>query len=129
MPDDTQLVSSVLIPVSALLAYLAGWLWYAPAIFGRRWAAGIGLEINTAQKPPFAAMVMQLLATLAFAYLVALTRVHHAYAILGCAVLSFIFMQCASGLFSQKSRAAILIEVGYSLLMLLILWLIQEGFA
>jgi hypothetical protein len=128
MPDK-QLVPPVLVAVSALCAYLAGWLWYAPAVFGRRWAAGVGLEINTTHKLPLAAMAMQLLATLAFAYLVALTRLHHAYAILGCALLSFIFMQCASGLFSQKNRAAILIEVGYSLLMLLILWLIQVGFA
>ena len=42
--------------VGAVAAFLAGWLWYSPRLFGVKWAEGSRVELGSANEmPAFAA--------------------------------------------------------------------------
>ncbi|MCP5326010.1 MAG: DUF1761 domain-containing protein [Oceanospirillaceae bacterium] len=102
---------------SALLAYLAGWLWYAPHFAGAHRRTAAQLADFPAPKLPVLSALVHGIALLCLAYLIALIVQRDAYGLLVMVLVGFIFVQCASGLFNQKSRRAIAAEVGYSLLM------------
>ena len=55
MVDLTQNVNWMPVIVGALLAFFAGWAWYSPKLFGKRWAQGLAIDLAGA--PPVAAMM------------------------------------------------------------------------
>lgn len=121
MPAHPESLSFAIICSSALVAYLAGWLWYSPRIWGPVLANG-----DTAQrKIPWLSMGVQGLAILSLAGLIALIVQRQSYATLLIVLAGFMFVQCISGVFNQKNRQAIVMEAGYSLLMFLLMLGVQ----
>jgi heme/copper-type cytochrome/quinol oxidase subunit 1 len=57
MVELTQNVNWMAVIVGALLAFFAGWAWYSPKLFGKRWAQGLAIDLAGA--PPVAAMMLQ----------------------------------------------------------------------
>lgn len=117
MSDVPESLHLYTITGSALLAYIAGWLWYAPHFAGAHSRSAAQMADLPAAKFPLLSMLVHGIALLCLAYLIALIVQRDAYALLFMVLVGFIFVQCASGLFNQKSRRAMAAEVGYSLLM------------
>jgi len=46
-------VNWIAVLVGAVAAYLLGWLWYSPKLFGTKWMAGVGItpDDNTPMMP------------------------------------------------------------------------------
>jgi hypothetical protein len=97
--------------VGALVAFLAGWLWYSPMLFGKGWAKDLGVELGTAAQMPVPAMVSQaaglLLLSLLADRLQAVPFVF-ALAIVGVMVLNF-----SGYLFGKRGMHANWTDVGY----------------
>jgi hypothetical protein len=43
MAEITENVNWIAVTVGAVLAFLLGWLWYSPKLFGTKWAEGAGV--------------------------------------------------------------------------------------
>jgi len=96
-------------------AFLLGWAWYAPALFGRRWAAGSGVSTDGGGFPAFA-MVTQLAGLFVLALVVGITATTDALVTAILAILGAALMVIANGAFCRKSSAALAIDAGYVLL-------------
>ena len=99
--------------VGTVVAFLVGWLWYSPKLFGKGWADGSGVELGSAESMPVMAMISQIVALLLLALVVGITATTDALitaviAILACA--AFVF---SSGAFARKSGYALRVDLGY----------------
>ena len=56
MTELTIGVNWLAVMAGAVIAYLVGWAWYSPRLFGERWARAANVEYSTT--PPVAAMAM-----------------------------------------------------------------------
>ena len=46
MGEITMGVSWLGVIAGAIVAFLAGWLWFSPMLFGKTWAAGHGVDLR-----------------------------------------------------------------------------------
>ena len=110
------------VAVGAVIAYLLGWLWYSPKMFGTKWAEGVGVSCDDpSAPPPVAPMVTQAIGTFLLAWVVGVTATHNALATIILIVVTYLFLLIAAGLFAQKSCYAIGVEVGYVISMVAIM--------
>ena len=104
-------VSWLGVVVGAVMAFLAGWLWYSPILFGKGWAKDLGLELGSASDMPVMAMVLQglgrLLLSLVFDRLAAQTL------IFALAVIAVIVFNFSNFMFSKRGITADLADSGY----------------
>lgn len=108
--------------VGAIIAYLVGWLWYSPKMFGPKWMEGVGVSCDDpSAPPPVAPMVTQAIATFLLAWVVGVTATHNALTTTILIVVTYLFLLAAAGLFAQKSCYAIGVEVGYVIVMVVIM--------
>jgi Protein of unknown function (DUF1761) len=116
MDELTSGVSWPAIVAGTIAAFALGMAWFSPRMFGAGWAAG-SHGIRPPARPPFGAMVAQLLGTFLMAWIIGVTAVanHLLTAIL--VILAIALLQFASGLFGQKSRYAALVDGGYVIAM------------
>ncbi|KZM42417.1 twitching motility protein PilT [Marinomonas sp. SBI22] len=110
------------------LSFLLGWLWFSPKLFGKKWALGVGVEMNEDTKPAPLSMALQASGTFMLAWLVGITAVSNALLTILLIMFAFICLQAANGLFCQKSKYAILVEAGYIFTMTLIMIVCQGVF-
>lgn len=98
--------------LGAAAAYGLGMIWFGPLLFGKVWSTG-SHNLKPQARPPVLAMFVQLLAIFALAMVVGMTATTHdlATAIMG--ILSVALMVGGMDLFSQKSGAATVVDVGY----------------
>ncbi len=128
MDEITQNINWLAVIVGAIVSFLLGWLWYAPKVFGKKWAAGVGIEMGDKPKPPAMAMFTQAIGIFLLAWLVGLTATSSALLTILLIVITYIFLATSQGLFVQKSVAAIVIEQGYIVAMLIIMIITQGIF-
>ncbi|WP_438464625.1 DUF1761 domain-containing protein [Marinomonas sp. PE14-40] len=128
MGELTQGVNWLAVVIGFFLSFLLGWLWYSPKLFGKKWALGVGVEMNEDTKPAPLSMVLQASGTFMLAWLVGITAVSNALLTILLIMFAFICLQAASGLFCQKSKYAILVEAGYIFTMTLIMIVCQGVF-
>ncbi len=121
MTELTSDVNWLAVIVGAVVAYLLGWLWFSPKMFGKVWAAGVGLPPGPPEKFPATAMGFQALGTFLLAWVVGVTETSNALATIFLIVLMFIALQIAGGFFTQKSKAAIGVESGFVVAMFVIM--------
>jgi hypothetical protein len=114
MDEVTNNINWVAVLVGAVVAFLMGWLWYSPKLFGTKWAQGVGIELD-GSGPSAVAMVMQIAGTFLLAWVIGLTAASNALLTAILIVVMIVFVMVASGLFCQKSRYAITTEAGLSL--------------
>ncbi len=109
MNEITDNVNWLAVIVGAIVAFLLGWIWYSPKLFGTRWAEGVGINLDDSG-PSALAMVIQFVATFLLAWIIGVTAVANALLSAILIVLTIVFLMVASSLFSQKSRYAITTE-------------------
>ena len=110
------------VAVGAILAYLLGWLWYSPKMFGAKWMEGVGVSRDDpSAPPPTAAMVTQAIGTFLLAWVVGVTATHNALSTMILITVTYLFLLAAAGLFVQKSCYAIGVEVGFVIAMVVIM--------
>lgn len=108
--------------VGAVVAFLVGWAWYSPKLFGKKWAEGVGLSMDGPVKPPAMAMIFQALGTLGLAWVVAVTETTGALMTIILIVIAFVLLQIAGGLFTKKSGYAIGTDAGFLVAMAVIMF-------
>lgn len=118
-------VNWLAVMVGFVLSFLLGWLWYNPKLFGKKWAAGVGVEMNEDSTPGALSMVMQASGTFLLAWIVGITAASNALFTIIVIMLAFICLQTSSGLFCKKSGYAIMVEAGYIFTMTLIMIVCQ----
>jgi len=102
--------------VGTIVAFLVGWLWYSPKLFGKGWAEGSGVELGSAGGMPVVAMVSQLLALLALALVIGKTATtNDLYTAILAIVAAGLFVY-SNASFSGKSNYARNVDIFYVLL-------------
>lgn len=99
--------------VGAIGAFLAGWLWYSPLLFGKKWAADNGLELGTANDMPAVAMVSQFLGLLIVSWFVGVTAVSNLLFTAILALVGFAVLLFSTGSFAKKTLYVRLVDSGY----------------
>ena len=124
MEELTMSVNWIAVIVSAVIAFLLGWIWYSPKVFGAKWAKGVGISLDDAscsvadQIPP---MITQAIGTFLLAWVVGITAFHNALHTLILITLTIVALVVAGGLFAKKSANAITVEATYIIAMVIIM--------
>lgn len=100
------------VALGTVLAFGLGMLWFSPAMFGKKWAAG-SHDIQPPASPPIAAMTWMLVGTFLMALVVGMTETTNALFTAIAAILAVAVVVLAMDLFSQKTKAAAMIDAGY----------------
>jgi hypothetical protein len=108
-----------------VLAFLLGWLWYSPKMFGAKWAEGVGLSLQDCGEMPVAAMVGQLAGTFLLAWVVGIMTIAGTYMTLALIVATIVLLMASGGLFAKKSSYAIATETGFVVAMAVIMVVVQ----
>lgn len=128
MEELTQHVNWLAVFVGFVVSFVLGWLWYSPKLFGKKWAEGVGIDLDSASKMPAAAMITQALGTFLLAWIVGITASQEALLTVILIVVTFIVLQISGGLFTKKNLAAIQIDAGFVLAMAIIMIICQGLF-
>lgn len=123
--EITANVNWLAVIVGAVVAFLVGWLWYSPMLFGKKWAAGNGVEMGTASSMPVGAMVFQAVGLLLVSWFVGVTAVSSALLTFILAVIAFGVMNISTGLFAKKPTEVVLIDFGYLIVAAIVMFLAQ----
>lgn len=121
-------VSWIAVLVGAVAAFLVGWLWYSPVLFGKQWAAGNGIELGTASSMPVGAMVTQALGLFLVSWFVGVTAVDSALLTFILAVIGFGVLQASGGLFTKKPGNVVAIDFGYLIVAAAVMFIAQAIF-
>jgi hypothetical protein len=128
MGEITEGVNWLAVIVGFVLAWLLGWLWYSPKLFGTKWAAGKGVGLGSSSDMPVAAMVAQAIGTFLFAWVVGVTAKNEHLLTIILVILTIALLIMANGLFGKSSRYTIATEVGYVLAMAVVMIVVQGIF-
>lgn len=111
--ENFATINWLAVTVGATVAFLAGWLWYSPRLFGAKWAEGSGVALGSADSMPIFAMFSQLIAVLLLALVVGITETMQALITAMLAILTVAIFAVSQGAFVKKSTAAQVIDGGY----------------
>lgn len=128
MDELTTGVSWLAVITGAVISFLMGWLWYSPKLFGPKWAAGVGVELGSADKMPVGALVSQMVGLLLMSWFVGVTAVSSALLTVVLATIAFTVLAYSAGQFSGKSSYARNVEAGYWIVSLVIMVICQGIF-
>ncbi len=128
MGELTQGVSWLAVIVSFVLAFILGWLWYSPMLFGKKWAEGSGISLESDVPFPALAMTTQALGTFGLAWLFGITAAAEALFTIILILLTLILLIIANGKFAQKNNTAVLIEGSYIFAMGVVMLICQAIF-
>lgn len=121
-------VSFLGVIVGAVAAFLVGWLWYSPILFGPKWAKGVGVEMGTAQSMPVGAMASQALGLLLVSWLVGVTAVSNALLTILLAAVGFGILGYSGGMFRKNSAYARVTDLGYLIVSVIVMIICQGIF-
>lgn len=125
MAEITTNVNWLAVGVGGVVAFLLGWLWYSPKLFGTKWAEGVGVSIEDGSGPPAAAMIMQVVGTFLLAWVVGVTAASDALLTIILILATIVALMVAGGLFSQKSSYAIATEAGFVVAMVVVMIIVH----
>jgi len=128
MEEIVSGVSWIGVIVGAVVAFIAGWLWYSPMLFGKQWAQGNGVELGSASSMPATAMGMQALGLLLVSWFVGVTAVGSHLWTLILAVIGFGVLNLSGGLFAKKTNTVVLIDFGYLIVAAILMVIAQAIF-
>jgi len=114
--------------VGFVVAFIIGAIWYSPKLFGAKLAEGVGVDINESSGPAIMPLVVQAVGTFLLSWLVGITAAANALFTILLIMLTIIVLMVAGGLFSQKSRYAIVTEASYVLVMVVVMIIVQGIF-
>ncbi|MEP0943696.1 MAG: DUF1761 domain-containing protein [Rhizobiaceae bacterium] len=113
MESEFANVNWIAVITGTVVAFLVGWLWYSPKLFGTGWAAGSGVELGSAQSMPVFAMVSQLVGLFLLSLVVGVTATTSALITAILAILAAATMTMSAGAFVKKSNYALGVDFGY----------------
>ncbi|WP_424928719.1 DUF1761 domain-containing protein [Amaricoccus tamworthensis] len=125
MESTPQSIDWLAVLAGTILAFLLGWLWYSPVLFGKKWAEGVGVSLGSANDMPKQAMIFQLAGTFFLALVIGLTTAAGTPATTFLVILTIGCLIAANGFFAQKSHYAIVVETTFIAAMGLIMVLCQ----
>ena len=128
MLELTQGVSWLGVIIGAVVAFLVGWLWYSPLLFGKKWAAGLGLNLGTASDMPMGAMGAQMLGLLLMSWFVGVTAVSNALLTVILATIAFTVLAYSGGMFAKQNDYVRNVNAGYWIVALVVMILSQGIF-
>jgi hypothetical protein len=99
--------------LGTVVAFLVGWLWYSPKLFGTRWAEGSKVELGSADSMPKMAMIAQFVALFLLALVVGRTETTLDLTTAIIAILAAAAFAVSAGSFIKKSQYAIMVDGGY----------------
>lgn len=134
--EEITAVNWLAIGIGTIVSFMLGGLWYSPKLFGTKWAAGVGIEleaetgIEPGKQPgqPVPALISQFIGTFFFAWLIGVLGSAEAPLTAILTILTIAILMMAGGLFSQKSHYAIFAEGGFVIVMGLIMVVCQHLF-
>lgn len=106
-------VNWLAVGVGTIVAFLVGWLWYSPKLFGKKWAQGSNVSLGSADSMPAFAMVTQLLALFLLALVIGMTAATDALMTAIVAILAVAMFTASMGGFVKKSRYAVMVDFFY----------------
>lgn len=118
-------VNWIAVIAGAIAAFFAGWLWYSPILFGKKWAEGNGLELGSASDMPVAAMVTQVVGLLLVSWFVGVTAASDALATVILAVIAFTVLAYSGGLFRKNDTYVRNVDAGYWILAVIVMIIAQ----
>ena len=113
------------IVIGAILAFLVGWAWYSPKMFGTKWAEGSKVELGSASSMPAGAMIAQLLALLSLSVVVGLTALSNDLWTAIAAIMAAALFMLSSSKFSGKTQYATMVDFGYIIVAGVIMIVVQ----
>ena len=128
MGEITSGVNWLAVTVGAVAAFLLGWLWYSPKLFGVKWAEGVEVSIDDSSGPSGFGMPAQAIGTFLLAWVIGVTAAADALLTIILIVLTLVVLMVAGGKFSQKSGYAIVTETGFIVVMAAIMIVCQGIF-
>ena len=111
-----------------IVSFLIGWAWYSEKLVGKKWAAGSGVNMDSASKMPVFAMASQVAALFLLALVVGLTATVNALFTAILAILAVATFTASMGGFVKKSNFAIAVDFFYVIIAGIILILCQGIF-
>lgn len=106
--------------IGAIAAFALGALWYSPKMFGAKWSEGVGLSPgNMGSTMP--AMIAQGVGTFLLAWVIGITETTDALAFAILIALTMATLIKANGLWTNKSKYAIIVESGFILAMVVVM--------
>lgn len=111
MEAITVHVNWIAVVVGAVLAFILGWVWYLPQVFGKPWAKALGVELGSASAMPVAAMVTQFVGLLGVSWVG--TLLGGDYWTWGLVVVAFTILNFSGALFGKIGMAANWVNAGY----------------
>ena len=121
-------VNWLAVAVGTVVSFLVGWAWYSPKLFGRKWAEGSGVTIDSADKMPVFAMISQLLALFLLALVIGITATNNALFTAIIAILAVAMFIASTGGFVKKSAYAIIVNFSYIICAGIVMILVQGIF-
>ena len=126
MAEITADVNWLAVIVGWVLAFLLGWLWYSPKLFGEKWAEGVGVELGGDM--PMGALISQAAGLFLLAWVVGVTAAGNALFTFILIVAAIAVLMASGGIFARKSTYAIRTEVGYVVAAAVVMFLAQAIF-
>ncbi|MGL1922664.1 MAG: DUF1761 domain-containing protein [Hyphomicrobiales bacterium] len=93
-----------------IVSFLVGWAWYSPALFGKKWAEGSGVELGSADEMPVKAMVSQFLALFLLSLVVGITATQDMLITAILAIVAAAMFAFSMGGFVKKSSYATIVD-------------------
>ena len=128
MSELTTGVSWLGVVVGAVASFLVGWLWYAPFLFGKKWAEGVGVDMGAASDMPVGAMVSQAVGLLLMSWFVGVTAAANALSTVVLGTVAFTVLAYSSGAFAKHSAYARNVNAGYWIVSLVVMVICQAIF-
>ncbi|MXU64077.1 DUF1761 family protein [Rhodobacteraceae bacterium KN286] len=113
----TSGVNWIAVIVGAVVAFLIGWLWYSPKLFGTKWAEGVGLDLTTITGVQAPAMITQVVGIFLLSWVVGITAAANSLLLCILIIVTIAVLIIANGYFAQKSAYARNTEAGYIIVM------------
>ena len=128
MAEIVDGVNWLAVIVGAVAAFIVGWLWYSPMLFGKQWAAGKGIEMGTASEMPVAAMATQLIGLFLLSWFVGVTAASDSLLTVILATIAFAVLAYSGSMFAKRSGVVRNVDFGYLLVSVLVMIVCQGIF-
>ena len=123
MLELMQNLSWVAVIAGTVTAFVAGWIWYSPLLFGDQWADG--LDVHMGNRIPIVPMVCQVAGLFLLSLFVGVSIDVSALVILILGALAFLLLGFSGESFAGHPMAVRLINAGYWVLALMVLLLVH----
>ncbi len=125
MLELTENVNWLAVLIGFALSFGLAYLWFSPRLFGKAWAASLGITLESDAKPPMGALLMQALGTFGFAWLVGITAASNHLLTIILVALTIVLLVAASGKFARHGTTGVLIEAGFNVTITIIMILVH----